>query len=221
MKCEFGSILEKWFTAPEYARAAGRMLYSSERTPSRFLDQRFLPLMHAAERLIQGAKGVTIIDDEAYQSLRIAIKNVIPAGTPKELVDAFTNSLGYANGRNLNQKLMSVLNELADETCSLFCVDKAKFVKGIVDTRNHLTHYSTKKGKLVLQGLELHWASRKLVLMLRVLLLVGAGIPEATIQRLVQRQIRLSGERRVWSELSEEGTAYGGFDLEEVGDEIE
>jgi hypothetical protein len=129
---------------------------------------------------------------------------VIPDDVPKELVDAIKGGLGYANGHTLNRKLSNMLNGLSDETCRLFCVDKTTFIKGIVDTRNYNTHYSAKSR--LLQGIELHWASRKLSLMLRVLLLLKAGIAEVDIQAMIRPHPRLSQERGVWRNVSEEGS---------------
>lgn len=210
VKAHFQLILENWFTPSRNAMHASRMLVSSERRPSSFIEFRFLPLVHAAEVLSQSTDGATIIPTPEYRSLVKRIKEVIPTDAPKELLDSITNSLGHANGRTLRRKLLKMLERLQDETCRLFCVDRSAFVTGVVDTRNHFTHYSTERGKKILQGVELHWAIRKLSVMLRVLLLLDAGIPEEILQKAIGSDFRLNGERRVWCGITEEGSEFEG-----------
>ena len=125
-----------------------------------------------------------------------------------ELTNSIKNSLRWANGRSLRDKLLSLLSELREETCTLFAVDKERFIAGVVSTRNHYTHYSTKAGRKILQGRELHWGIQKLAVMIRVLLLVRAGIPEQDLQSEIRANSRLAQERSVWCGLSEEGSEY-------------
>jgi len=174
LKPVFHRLLENWLGASEVARRARRMLVSSERRPSTFIELRFLPLAHAAEVLTKEIKHATIVDPTRFSEVRTRMVDAMPDDVPQELVDAVKVSLGYANGHTLHRKLMNMLNELSEETCRLFCVDNTTFTKGIVDTRNYYTHYSTKSRRL--QKIELHWAIRKLSLMLRILLLLKAGV---------------------------------------------
>lgn len=208
VKANFQLVLENWFAPSESVTRAGRMLVSSERRPSSFIEFRFLPLVHAAEVLSQDSAGARIISESEYRSIVDKIKAAIPDSAPTELIVSITNSLGYANGRSLKPKLLMMLAKLKSDTLRLFCVDEQAFVSGVVNTRNHFTHYSTKSGKKILQGVELHWAIRKLSVMLRVLLLLDAGVPEETLQKTIGADHRLNGERRVWSGITEEGSEF-------------
>jgi len=81
-------------------------------------------------------------------------------------------------------------------------VDRRVFVTGIVDTRNHFTHYSTEPWRKIMQQRDLHWAIQKLLILLKI------GVPEATVWTAIESHVRLSRERRVWQKLDEEGSVF-------------
>lgn len=206
VKKVFAQILKEWLTATENTKRARRMLLASERSPSRFMERQFLRLMAVAEVLTKKSDHSTIVDPVIFNNVREQMLACLPGNFPTELANSIKSSLGYANGHNLNRKLTNMLNELHDETCRLFCADNAKFIQGIVNARNYHTHYSPKKN--LLQDEELHWAIKKLSLMLRILLLLKVGVSENDLQQLVHSCHRLSGDRSVWSSITEEGSAF-------------
>ena len=208
VKTLFTQILTNWLTASEVAKRARRMVLSSEQRPSAFIELRFLPLAHAAEVLTKESNSPTFVEDATFAEIRNQMLASLSKELPKELIDSIKSSLGWANGRNVKSKLLTILNGLQDETCRLFCIDKTKFIAGIVDTRNYYTHYSAKKN--LLQGVDLHWAIRKASSMLRILLLIKAGVPESDLRRLVHSHGRLSQKRAVWSRITEEGSPLNG-----------
>lgn len=87
------------------------------------------------------------------------------------------------------------------------CKDVAEFTKGVVNTRNFYTHYSSQQR--IFDSRELHWAIRKLSIILRVLLLRSVGMSEEHILDILQRNMQIANERRTWLEVSETGTAEG------------
>lgn len=205
---EFPKILDNWMSANTNLRRARQMLISSERRPSAFIELRFLPLAHAVEVLSNEASITTMIDPKEFKKVRNKMLDAVSDDVSDELVKSIKDSLQWANGRSLKEKLRSLLGELRNETWQLFAADKEKFLTGIVKTRNHYTHYSTKPGQKFLQEVELHWGSQKLALMIRVLLLMRAGVQENVLQKAIRSHVRLSQERRVWREITEEGSEY-------------
>jgi hypothetical protein len=210
----FGELLDKWLVAPAPLKRVRRMLLASERKPSNFIEFRFLPLIHAAEILSNEGSHAVLIPKAEYKAVRQKMLGSLPAELPAELVESIKQSLGHANSNTLRRKLLALLEEMADDTCKLFCVEKETFIKAVVFTRNHFTHYSTEPGQKILQGVDLHWAIRKLSLMLRLILLMKAGVPESVLQTAIQSHIRLSRERHVWQRLDEDGSVYDGLENE-------
>jgi hypothetical protein len=214
VKATFGEILGNWLGASEAVKRARRILLSSERRPSKFIELRFLPLVHAAEVLSNEGTHSTIVSKDTYKDVRQKLLESLPDGLPEELIISIKDSLSHANSCTLKRKLLGMLSELKNDTCKLFCVERELFIKGIVDTRNHFTHYSTKEGRTILQGVELHWAIQKMSLMLHLLLLLKTSVPENVLQSAIQSHTRLSQERRVWQKKSEEGSGLIGVELE-------
>ena len=210
----FRQIVENWLGATETMKGARSILLSSERRPSGFIELRFLPLVHAAEVVSGEGPHAAIVPKAAYRDVRERMLASLPEGLPDELIESIKNSLGHANSRTLRRKLLGMLSELGDDTCNLFCTNKELFIKGVVETRNHYTHYSTDQGRKILQGAELHWAIQKLSLMLRVVLLVKAGVPEDTLRSAIRSHHRLRQERDVWQTMNEDGSVFGGVDGE-------
>ncbi len=199
-------ICDNWFSASDYTKQARSILLSCKRRPSSFIDRRFLPLVHAAEVLTKDIEGSTIIDKEAYRGVQESIVESLPNDLPEDLVERLKSAIRFANSHHLKHKLRTMLDQLQEETRSLFCVDKDAFVKGIVNTRNYYTHYSATPK--ILQDAELHWAICKTSLMLRVLLLLKAGLSEDDLQSMIGKHLRLRQEKAVWSKLTEEGSPF-------------
>ncbi|HET6574122.1 MAG TPA: HEPN domain-containing protein [Fimbriiglobus sp.] len=210
----FRQIVENWLGATEAVKGARSILLSSERRPSEFIELRFLPLVHAAEVLSGEGPNAAIVPKDTYRDVRDRMLASLPAGLPGELIESIRNSLGHANSRTLRRKLLGLLSELGDDTWRLFCTDREVFIKGVVDTRNHYTHYSTGQDRKILQGADLHWAIQKLSLMLRVVLLVKAGVPEDTLRSAIRSHHRLRQERHVWQTMNEGGSVLSGVDGE-------
>jgi hypothetical protein len=207
LKACFPSLLDSWLTANYSHRQARRMLLSSERRPSAYTELRFLPLVQALEVLTQAIEPTELVTDQEFQSIKELVRKTIPSGTNQELVESFMRSLGYANGKSLKFKIEQLLTSLPPNMISLLCKDVKKFTKGIVNTRNFYTHYSHQK--CILDGKEIHWATRKLIVLLRVLLLRSTGLAEDILLRVLQRNMKVSNDRRAWLNVSEIGTAEG------------
>jgi ApeA N-terminal domain 1 len=210
IESEFHRIVENWLGATETVKSARNILLSSERRPSEFIELRFLPLVHAAEVLSGEGPNAAIVPKETYRAVRDQILTSLPVGLPDELIESIRNSLGYVNSRTLRRKLLWMLSVYEEETCKLCCIDKEVFIKGIVDTRNHFTHYSTGRERMLLQGVDLHWAIQKLSLMLRMVLLLKSGMSENALRSAIRSHNRLRQERHVWQGMNEGGSTFNG-----------
>ena len=155
IKVRFSTILNNWMNSTRNLKRARRMLISSERRPSTFIELRFLPLAHAVEVLSNEAARTTVISPAEFKRIRARMLTAVENELPEELTISIKSCLQWANGCSLGDKLRSLLGDLREETWQLFAVDKERFIAGVVKTRNHYTHYSTKKRERFLQGMEL------------------------------------------------------------------
>ena len=214
IRTQFSAVLSDWFSSNANLKRARRMLLSSERRPAEFIELRFLILAQAAEVLSNEAPRTTIVPLEKFRCVRKEMLDAISAGTPPELEKSIKEKLQWANGCSFREKLLSLISELDQRTIALFALDVERFISGIVKSRNHYTHYSTKIGRKVLQGRELHWATRKLALMIRTVILTKMGVSECELRDAFGGNVRLVQERRAWSSIDEEGTPYRGLETE-------
>lgn len=199
-------MLESWFGQSDEIRHALDLVFSSLERPGPFLETRFLPFVQGVEVFSRAVGQGKIADKSVYRPIRKRITRSIPKEAPKELRKALTRSLGYANERTLRERFAAILEGLRPETTQLFCVTPKNFVRGVVETRNHLTHYSG-RSKSVLKGMQLHWATIKLQTMMKVLLLKRLGIPEPEVHSLLEKNVGLRKERRAWRQVPELGSA--------------
>jgi hypothetical protein len=205
----FPQMLRSWYGESDDIRHALDLVFASLQRPGWFLETRFLPFVQAVEVYSRAVNPGRIVEKREYKPIRKEPIRSIPEGTPKELRKAIVRSLGYANERTLRERFFALFKELQPQTTDLFCVDRNEFVRGIVDTRNYLTHYSC-RSKPVLKGKQLHWATVKLQTMMKVLLLIRLGIPEAVVQSFLKKNYALSQERRAWREVPEVGSEQVG-----------
>jgi hypothetical protein len=213
LRGDFQSLLYSWLTAHDSHKQARRMLLASECRPSAYMELRFLPLVQAVETLTQSNGPTELVTDDEFQLIKKSVRDAIPPDTNKELVGAFMQSLGYANGKSLRYKIEQLIATLSPTSIPHLCKDVKDFTKGVVNTRNFYTHYSSQK--CILDKRELHWATIKLSLLLRVLLLHAAGMNEDLMQSILERNMKVVKDRRSWLEVSEVGTAEGTIESEE------
>ena len=207
----FPQMLESWFCQSSEIRHALDLVFSSLRRPGRFLETRFIPFVQAVEVYSRAVNPGQIVDKSVYKPIRETLVGSIPTETPAQLREAIVRSLGYANDRSLRERMIALMDGMLHETRELFCIDAAEFAKGVVDTRNFLTHYSSDPDK-ALKSTGLHWATIKLQTMMKVLLLIKLGIPEVEVQKIVKRNMSLRQEKKNWvavRELPDKGNTTG------------
>ena len=212
----FHGAVANWFSGADEIRQSLSLFFSTVRYPGRNLESRFLPLVQALEVYSRAVDQRTIVDKAHFRPVRKQLMAAIPSDIRDDLRDAITRSLGFANERTLRERFSSLVECLSDDTKNLFCVDANEFIKGVVNTRNHLTHYS-KHSKFVLKGMALHWASLKIQTMMKILLLLRLGIPEAKLCSLIGENYQLGNERKAWKSETEVGDAP---DQLEIDDEV-
>jgi hypothetical protein len=198
----FPELLKSWFCESAEIRHALDLVFSSMQRPGRFLETRFMPFVQAVEVYSRTVDQGHIVDKKVFKPIRDQLLNSIPTTTPAVLHEAIVRSLGYANDRTLRERVLRLIDGLLPKTRELFCVNPDEFAKGVVDSRNFYTHYSSDPNK-ALSHIALHWATIKLQTMMKVLLLKRLGIPELEIQDIVNSNYQLAQERRAWKEVPE------------------
>ena len=98
-------------------------------------------------------------------------------------IEAYHKAKIYDKRKNLRARLSDLI-DIFQSTDSTFIPDKTKFLRIVMDTRNHLTHPDVKPKKNAVSGNALFFAAEQLRLLVEMCLLKEAGFTVFEIQGL-------------------------------------
>ena len=122
----------------------------------------------------------------------------IPSTVASDHRDSLKSRIRYGNEYSLRKRLTKAVESLPPEAIECVCKSIGEFVSGLVETRNYLTHYTDELRGNALRGADLFWASERLAMLLRILLLREFGIDMALIVERVCRHPRLLQYRHIY-----------------------
>lgn len=152
------------------------------------VETEFLRLTQALEVLHRRVYDGTNFGGEALRELKTAVRASLPAGFGQTVKDELLGRLDYINEYSLGQRLRALLSGLSQAASGAISAGSSeKFVRTVVDTRNHLVHFGP-PSKYALTGYDgfLHFNKRLRALLL-LLLCDLIGIPEhAATERTIE-----------------------------------
>jgi hypothetical protein len=173
--------LESWFSLesemPEVCELFLSVHYAQGSRTNRFLN-----LIQAIEAYSRKKLGEYKQERESYRDF---VKNIISV-VPEEHREFVKQSLSYSNKKSLREFLSELIN-LSYPLSEGLVLDKDKFIKYVIDTRNYLTHRDSEGKKYILSGdsLGLMICSLLWILRIQFLLEIGFTIDECSV--LLQR----------------------------------
>lgn len=178
------NAIADWFAQYETLSAALHLLSTVASDRRMFINVRFLLAAQAIEAFHREACPGTIVPDDEHSEIVRALTDAIPMNTSKQMREKLMSSLQYANEPSLRQRLRSLIALARDGRDGVMPAYGKSFIDAVVATRNHETHHGEAPDNL-LSGGDMHWAIRRLVVLLTVLFLRRLGLPceavEATI----------------------------------------
>ncbi|MBU6427885.1 MAG: hypothetical protein KGR26_02635 [Cyanobacteria bacterium REEB65] len=151
-------------------------------------EQRFLTASQALETFHRRTSNELDLPEEDHAK-RLA---EILEGVPEKHTTWLKGQLTYSNELHLRQRL----KRMARANCTALkpIIPKiGPFVSRVVERRNYLTHYDPSRPYEV-DGIELYWLTRRLIVLLEVCLLGVLGLDSEEVERLV------AGNRWIQSE---------------------
>jgi len=171
--------LADWFSQYETLSAALHLLSTVASDRRMFINVRFLLAAQAVETFHREACPGMIVPEDEHAEIVKTLKAAIPPTTNKQMCDKLKSSLEYSNEPSLRQRLRSLIDLARDERLNAMPAYDRDFINAVVNTRNHETHHGDRP-KNLLTGANMHWAIRRLVVLLTVLFLRRLGLsPEA------------------------------------------
>lgn len=105
-------------------------------------------------------------------------------------------TIRYLNELSLGQRINAIISTVSKDFGGTPPAWDKKHLRKLVDTRNYYTHFSKDLEKKVLDGAEMYWAGRRIVLLLSLLFLRRLQIPADDLTRLLKRHQEFA---RLWA----------------------
>lgn len=188
----------RWFEEYEKLEPVMNLFFAVVGAQDMFLNVRFLLCMQALEVLHRTISSDLLIEEEVHQAFVEALKDAVPASTPKRMREKLDGMLRFSNEPSLNQRLKALMAEVTQAFGEQPAGFGKAFVRSLVDTRNYNTHHSPELKDKALEGGDLHWANRRMILLLTVLLLMRIGVPAGQLKTALMRHGEFS---QLWNRL--------------------
>lgn len=187
---QFGEILTRWFAASPTLTNSIHLFMDGQRQKGSS-EGRFLTLSQALEAFSRATTVSTYMPSETYEAIKDRITAAIPCNVSSDHRLSLKSRIKYGNEYSLRKRLTQAVESLPPDAIELICKSKSKFVSGVVDTRNYLTHYSDELRENALHGAKLFWATERMAMLLRILLLRELGIDMPLITQRIREHSRL------------------------------
>jgi hypothetical protein len=152
-------------------------------------DAAFFMLMQVAEAYHRERYPGAEIPQEEYDGLK---KKLIVENAPAEYRVWLKEKLRYANELTLRKRLRGLI--AADkEALESVVSDEASFIGKLVDTRNYMAHRTDELRSVAASGVELHYLSIKLRVLLKLCFLRELGCSSDERKMIILRHLRFSG----------------------------
>ncbi len=174
---EFSTFLSRWYEKKDKLQPI--ISYLLEICDIKSYDSiAFIKAMQCLEtfsrRMLTNCK-----DDEEYHNSRISY--IISKIDNEEYKEWLTKKLEFSNEPTLGKRL----NEILKETGFILNINEKRrksIIKKLVDTRNYYTHFDESKKDKIMNGEELIWSIKYIVVLTKALLMIELGVSEEKIK---------------------------------------
>jgi hypothetical protein len=183
MGATLDDVFSRWFAKYDAIETPSQLALSVLNSESLWLHVEFLSLMQALEgfhRAIQ--PDAVYATDAAYKEVERALYAAIPSSVGEDHRKALKSRIKYGNQISLRKRLDVLAQRLLPSIRSKLFGGSNKVPKGWVETRNYFTHWDQESREDVLDPLQIHRASARMRLWIRVLYLDLVGIPSEKIE---------------------------------------
>lgn len=184
--------VQTWFDQYEIFSPAIGLFFTVTGEQHMFTNVRLLLAVQALEVFHRRTSDETVMPAADFPTFAAGLVEAIPAAATARMKDRLKGAYRYLNEPSLNQRLKSIVDDLAAEFGRAPPgFDKARR-RRLVDTRNYYTHFSEELDANTLDGEGMYWASRRISLLLTLLFLRRLGIAASDIAPLLDRHREFS-----------------------------
>lgn len=182
---QFDQVIQGWFHVAEELDSVCNLFFSLAYRPATYVENRFLPLVQAAESYHRRRMRNTVLPRNAH---RERMKDILES-VPHQHRGWLKSRLDYGNEPSLAERLQELVAATEDVTKPLVA-DPDEFVRKVKNTRNYLTHYDTGLKKKAAHGTELFRLAEVLSFMVQACFLGELGLTGEKRAKLFRRNQR-------------------------------
>lgn len=191
IKDNFQTALDRWFSASDMLLESIYLTMDAHRNEYHSIQGRFLMLAQAVEVASRALSSSEYMSKDDFEAVANVLSRAIPGSVEADHRTSLKQRIKFLYEYSFKKRILTLLGGLSADAVAVVCNDPKEFAMGIADTRNYFTHYTDELRKVTLQGDDLFWASEKLLLLLRIVLLKHLGIDEKLIVERLKDHHRL------------------------------
>jgi len=179
--------LQKWFDDYENLSSAIALLATVVSESSLYSNVRFSLAMQAIEVFHRRTSDDTILPTKDFEILQKSLVEAIPSRTKSNMREKMKGLYKYLNEPSLGQRLKAIISDLDSKFGTHPPAFDKAYIRKLVETRNYYTHFSEELEKTKLDGAGMHWATRRIILLLTMLFLERLGVNPADLLEHLER----------------------------------
>lgn len=178
-------IFNNWLKAYSEIKPAIGLYFSAVTGSHKYLDGRFLALAQGLETYHRRTSTETIMERSKFRS--IVAKSLWLC--PKENRKWLRGRLLHGNEINLGQRIKRIIEPYKSYVGN--GKQRSKIIRGVVNTRNYLTHYSKELEPESVKGSDLWVLCQKMEAIFQLHLLQRLGFTKAEIEKILSSNYKL------------------------------
>ncbi|ESX66075.1 hypothetical protein X759_28265 [Mesorhizobium sp. LSHC420B00] len=184
--------VQLWFDQYELFDPAIALFFTISSQRQMFTNVRLLLAIQALEVFHRRTSDSSLMPESDFAKFAKALTDAIPPSANTAMKERLKASYQFVNEPSLGQRLRSIAGDLASALGTPPPAFHKGYLRKLVDTRNYYTHFSATLKDKALDGAGMHWASRRVVLLLTFLFLQRLGIAAKSIVPLLERHREFS-----------------------------
>ena len=179
------TIINNWFGSYNDIRPSLGLYFSAVAGSHRYLDGRFLALAQCLETFHRRTSSETLMEFYKYRTLLMFLVGVCPPEFRPWLI----GRLAHGNEISLSSRIKRIIEPYKSHLGN--SKERSRLIRGIVNTRNYLTHYSESLENDALKGKKLWDVCEKMEAIFQLHLLQQLGFIESEINNKLSSNDRL------------------------------